>query len=237
MDGSRDSEADVASLIADLDRDQKPAIRAAVDALIPLAQTSAEVRDTLRRRLREPHSKNPWAVAYILAQLPRPSPNVIQQLLRDLAHQDADIRWAIGLLLARLANRDEDIQRELHRLCATGNAIQRRMAIYCLRDLNLHDAASARVFFLALRDLDPLVRIAAAAGLKKKAQLDSREKDALLTVFLEDPDSRVRSVAAVTLAQAGAPSEAFLQALNLAERSEDEQIRRAANAALSLLQK
>lgn len=237
MDAGNQSGVDVASLIADLEQGQKPAIRAAVDALVALAKTSAEVRDRLHRRLREPHIKNPWAVAYILAQLPQPSRNVIQQLLQDLAHQDADIRWAIGLLLVRLANRDDAIQRELRRLCATGHATQRRMAIYCLRDLNLQDAASAQVFFLALRDVDPLVRIAAALGLKKKAQLDSREKHALLTVFLEDPDSRVRSVAAVTLAQAGAPSEAFLQALNLAERSGDEQIRRAANAALSLLQK
>jgi hypothetical protein len=237
MDASNHSKADVASLIADLDAAQKPAIRKAVDALIALAQTSAEVRDRLHRRLREPHINNPWAVAYILAQLPQPSHNVIQQLLEDLAHPDADIRWAIGLLLVRLATRDQAIERELRRLCAAGNAMQRRMAIYCLRDLNLQDGASAEVFFLALRDVDPLVRIAAAAGLKKKAQLDAREKDALLTVFVKDPDSRVRSVAAVTLAQAGAPSEVFLQALNLAAESEDEQMRRAADAALSLLQK
>jgi HEAT repeat protein len=236
MDSSAPSATDIRALIADLENNDKRVIRAAVNALVALAQDSAQVREILHRRLEEPHVKNLWAVAYILAQLPQPSPHVIQRLLQELAHRDADIRWALGLLLVRLANRDEEIQRRLQRLCATGNPLQRRMAMYCLRDLNLQDPASTRVFVLALRDPDPLVRIAAAAGLKKKSQLDLHEKDALLTVFLEDPDSRVRSVAAVTLAQVGAPSELFLRALNQAERSENEQIRRAANTALSLLQ-
>jgi HEAT repeat protein len=236
MDSSNLSEADVGTLIADLEHSEKRVIRAAVNALVSLAHDSPQLRDTLHRRMGEPSLKNPWAIAYILAQLPRPSRDATGRLLEGLAHDDADIRWAIVLLLVRLANRDEEISRQLLQLCATGNALQRRMAIYCLRDLNLQDAASTQVFFLALRDPDPLVRIAAAAGLKKKTHLDLREKDALLTVFLEDPDNRVRSVAAVTLAQMGAPSERFLQALNLAESSENEQIRRAANAALSLLE-
>jgi HEAT repeat protein len=236
MDSTSHNETHVAALIADLEHSEKPIIRAAVNALISLAEASAELRDTLHRRMGEPQVKNPWAIAYVLAHLPQPSREVTQRLLEGLDHHDPDIRWAIGLLLVQMATRDEEITRQLLRLCATGNALQRRMAIYCLRDLNLQDAASTQVFFLALRDPDPLVRIAAAAGLKKQTHLDSREKDMLLTVFLEDPDNRVRSVAAVTLAQMGAPSEHFLRALNLAESSENEQIRRAANAALSLLE-
>jgi HEAT repeat protein len=236
MDSRSHSESQVGALIADLERTEKPIVRAAVNALISLAQASVEVRDTLHQRLGEPQVKNPWAIAYVLAHLPQPSDDVTQRLLEGLGHPDPDIRWAIGLLLAQLANRDEKVTGRLLRLCATGNALQRRMAIYCLRDLNLQDAASTQVFFLALRDPDPLVRIAAAAGLKRKTQLDLGEKDMLLTVFLEDPDIRVRSVAAVTLAQMGAPSERFLKALTLAEGSDNEQIRRAANAALSLLE-
>jgi HEAT repeat protein len=237
MDSSSPSETDIAALIGDLEHSEKPVIRAAVNALVSLAHASPQLRDTLHRRMSEPHVKNVWAIAYILAQLPEPSGDAIQRLLEELAHQDADIRWAIGLLLVRLASSDENIPRQLLRLCAIGNALQRRMAIYCLRDLNLQDSDSTQVFSVALRDPDPLVRIAAAAGLKKKTQLDSSEKDALLTVFLEDPDNRVRSVAAVTLAQMGMASECFLQALNRAESGENEQLKRAANAALSLLQK
>jgi HEAT repeat protein len=236
MDSSSCSETDITALIADLERNEKPIIRAAVNALVSLAQASAELREALHRRMNEPQVKNPWAIAYVLARMPQPSRDVTQRLLQDLGHPDPDIRWAIGLLLVQLANRDEEITRRLLRLGAAGSALQRRMAIYCLRDLNLQDAAGTEILFLALRDPDPLVRIAAAAGLRRKTSVDSREKDTLLAVFLEDPDIRVRSVAAVTLAQMGEPSERFLRALNRAESSENEQIRRAANAALSLLE-
>jgi HEAT repeat protein len=236
MDSGSHSKSQVGALIADLERNEKPVIRAAVNALVSLAQASAELREALHRRMSEPQVKNSWAIAYALAHLAEPSRDVTQRLLEGLGHPDPDIRWAIGLLLVQLANRDEEITRQLLRLCATGNALQRRMAIYCLRDLNLQDTASREIFFFALRDPDPLVRIAATAGLRRKTSMDSREKDKLLAVFLEDPDSRVRSVAAVTLAQMGEPSERFLLALNRAESSENEQIRRAANAALSLLE-
>ena len=228
-------QTDISALIGDLEHSEKRVIRAAVDALISLAHDSPQLRDTLHRRMGEPHVKNVWAIAYILAQLQQPSREAKQRLLEGLAHQDADIRWAISLLLVRLANSDPEISRQLLRLCASGNALQRRMAIYCLRDLKSQDAAATKVFCRALSDPDPLVRIAGTAGLKTKTHLDLREKDALLTVFLEDPDNRVRSVAAVTLAQTGRPSEDFLRALNRAESSDNEQLKRAASAAMALL--
>jgi HEAT repeat protein len=236
MEDNSSSETDVAELIADLGSDEKPIVRAAVNALIALAENSAELRATLQSKMKDPQPNNLWAIAYVLAHLPQPSRDVVQRLLDSLGHKDADIRWAIGLLLVRLAATDEWTTRELLRRCSCGDALQRRMAIYCVRDLHLRDAASTEVFFSALRDPDPLVRIAAAAGLKRKS-LDTPGKDVLLAVFQEDPDSRVKSVAAVTLAQMGNPSEDFLRALNLAEGSDDEQLRRAAKAALSLLEK
>lgn len=235
MQSKTTSERDVTALIADLERSEKPIVRAAVDALISLAESSAEAQSALHRKMGNPQVKNSWALAYVLAHLPQPPRDVIQRLLDTLDHREADIRWAIGLLLVRLARTDASITQELLRRCTAGNPLQRRMAIYCVRDLNLQDAASEQVLFVALRDPDPTVRMAAAAGLKRR-NLDLRGKDALLAVFLEDPDNRVRSVAAVTLAQIGAPSERFLRALNLAESSDDEQIRRAAKAALSLLE-
>jgi HEAT repeat protein len=234
MDSTRNNETHVGVLIANLEHHEKPVIRAAVNALVSQAEISLELRATLHQKMGDPQFKNPWAIAYVLAHLPQPSRDVVHRLLDSLDHSDADIRWAIGLLLVRLAGTDEGITRELMRLCAIGNALQRRMAIYCLRDLDLRDAASTEVFLAALRDPDPRVRMAAAAGLKK-SNLDLPGKDALLAVFLEDPDNRVKSVAAVTLAQIGAPSERFLRALNLAENSDDEPLRRAVKAALSLL--
>ncbi len=235
MGSGSNTEPDVGTLIADLERSEKPIIRAAVNALVAMAESSAELQSALHRKMADPRVKNRWAIAYVLAHLPQPSRDVVQCLLDSLDHEDADIRWAIGLLLVRLAGTDASITQELLRRCTDGNRLQRRMATYCVRDLKLQDTASEQVLFVALRDPDPMVRMAAAAGLKRR-NLDLSGKDALLAVFLEDPDNRVRSVAAVTLAQIGAPSERFLRALNLAENSDDEQIRKAAKAALSLLE-
>ncbi len=235
MENSSNTETDVAALIADLEQSDKSIIRAAVNNLIPLAKSSAELQATLRQKIGDPQVKNPWAIAYVLAHLPQPSRDVVRRLLDSLGHNDVDVRWAIGLLLVRLARTDEWTMRELSRRCTIGNALQRRMAVYCLRDLNVQDGTSTQVFLAALRDSDPRVRMAAIAGLRR-GDLDVPAKDALLAVFLEDPDNRVKSVAVVTLAQIGAPSERFLRALNLAESSDDEPIRRAAKAALSLLE-
>ncbi len=234
MPPNSNSEINVAALIADLECDEKPIVRAAVNALVSLAERSAELRAALHRKMDDPQVKQSWAVAYVLAHLSRPSGDVVQRLLDSLDHNEADIRWAIGLLLVRLARTNASITRELLQRCTAGTSLQRRMAIYCVRDLNLQDAASAEVLFVALRDPDPTVRMAAAAGLKRR-NLDSLGKDALLSVFVEDPDHRVRSVAAVTLAQIGAPSEDFLRALTIAENSDDDRSRRAAKAAWSLL--
>jgi HEAT repeat protein len=59
----------------------------------------------------------------------------------------------------------------------------------------------------------------------------------LCDLFLNDPDLRVRNAAAVTLAQLGSPSEEFLVALKMAGASEHAQLRKAATAAIAILQK
>jgi len=56
-------------------------------------------------------------------------------------------------------------------------------------------------------------------------------------VFANDPDLRVRSAAAITLAELGEGSEEFLTALRLAIGAENPQIKKAAFAALALLEK
>jgi HEAT repeat protein len=67
--------------------------------------------------------------------------------------------------------------------------------------------------------------------------IDSGGRKRLYDIFVNDPDLRVRNAAAVTLAQLGAPSGEFLAALKLAEASEHAQLRKAAAAALSIIQK
>jgi vesicle coat complex subunit len=232
----KDEDGKITAWIADLDHPDKPRIRAAVDALTGLAAQWIDLRAALEQRLIDPERKNHWPVAYILGHLPQPSPGVVQALLDGLDHREPDIRWAIGLLLVRMAKAESHLVKPLMKLCAAGTANQKRMAIYCIRDLDLADAGSLELLLQSLRDDDATVRVAAATSLKTRADIDASARKALLDVLSDDPEPKVRNAAAITLAQLGSPSEEFLQALEKASKSDDAQIKKAAFAALALLQ-
>ena len=147
-----------AALIAALDDRDKAKIRAAVDALITHAAGSATVKTALEQRLGDPCCNNRWAIAYILAHLSQPSAAVVQTLEDALDHEDAEIRWAVALLLAQLGKADAQITDRVLDLCANGTPTQRRMALYCIRQLGLDDGKSLELLFKALNDPVPLVR-------------------------------------------------------------------------------
>ena len=231
------SDTKIALSIADLDHAEKSKVRAAVDVLIPLAVNSPELRETLHQLIVGPRRRNPWSVAYVLAHCPRPSARIIEALLDGLNHREADIRWAIALLLIHLAKTEPEIVKFLFDLCVTGTSAQKRMAVYCIRDLRLTDNHSLQILLNLLNETDPTVRVAAVISLRTRLDLDANGKQTLLRVFLHDPDFRVRAVAAVTLAKLGTPSNAFLHALREAEGSSYPQLAKAAATALAILQK
>src|SRR5262249_48036455 len=115
-----DTDTKIAALIADLEHPDKPKIRAAVDALIPLAAKSVELQTTLNDALNDRRRKNHWPVAYILGHLSQPSDAVVQTLQAALDHPEPDIRWAIALLLVRMAKVEARLIEALIRLCAEG---------------------------------------------------------------------------------------------------------------------
>jgi HEAT repeat protein len=225
-----------ARLLKALDSPDKPTIRAAVDALIPLAARSPDLKAALNQLLMNRYCQNPWSAAYVLGHLPRPSQAVIQALLAGLDHHEPDIRWAIALLLIRLAKADDALVTLLAELCTAGTSVQKRMAVYCVRDLKLTDAATLQALLKSLCDSDPSVRVAAAISLKARTDIAAPGRQALLQLFLNDPDAKVRNAAAITLAHLGSPSEEFVAALNRAGESENAQIKKAATAALDILQ-
>ena len=231
------TDEEIARLIADLDHADKPTIRAAVDALIARAAASPAIRELLDQRLTRPGYKNYWPVAYVLGQLPQPSALTIRMLLEALDHPAPDIRWAIALLIVRIAKGDSDLTKLLIDLCAGGTPNQKRMAIYCLRDLALTDSASVSSFFAALEDSDPTVRVAAVIALKARSDVGTQGKDRLCEIYSRDIDPRARHAAAITLATLGEPSEEFLAALKKNTTSEDAQTKKAACAALALLER
>jgi HEAT repeat protein len=227
----------IATLIADLEKSDKPTLRKAVDALIGIAAGDPQIGLTLSELLTDPSRKNRWPIAYILASLPLPARASVQVLIETLDHRDPDIRWAMVLILIRLAKTDRQVLGLLIELASKGAANQRRMAIYALRDVGLSDEASVRTLLSALGDPDPTVRVAAVTSLKMRPQLDQDGKTKLLELFLKDQDQRVRNTAAVTLAQLGAPSEEFLNELTKASASDNAQLKKAATTAFDILKK
>jgi len=229
--------SEIADLIAALDHPDKPTIRAAVDQLITLAAHSDDLIQALTRRLDEPDHRNYWPVAYVLGHQAQPSGAVIRTLLDALNHREPDIRWANGLLLVRIARQEPAVVPLLIELCDAGTTNQKRMALYCLRDLALNDDESRRAMLKALADQEPSVRVAAITSLKVRSDVDVAARQKLLATYLRDTDDRVRNAAAVTLASLGSPDEEFLGALNEASKSGNSQIKKSAHAALKLLQK
>jgi len=227
----------IARLLADLEKSDKPTLRRAVDALIPIAAEDPQIAATLRELLNNPSRESRWPIAYVLASLTSPPQTSIRVLSETLDHRDPDIRWAVALMLIRLARTDRQVLKSLIELAAKGTANQRRMAIYSLRDVGLTDEESVQMLMNALHDPDPMVRIAAVTSLKIYSGLSERGKSELLELFLRDSDSRVRNTVLITLAYLGAPSEEFLSELMKATTSENAQLKKAANAASDILKK
>lgn len=227
----------IATLMADLEKLDKPTLRKAVDALISVAADDPRIATTLSELLNNPGRKNRWPIAYILASLPSPNQSSIQVLTETLDHRDPDIRWAVALILIRLAKTDRQVLKLLIELAAKGTANQRRMAIYSLRDVGLSDNESVQTLLNSLYDPDPMVRVATVTSLKTHSGLSERGKSELLELFLRDSDPRVRNTVVVTLAYLGTPSEEFLSELTKATASENSQLKKAATAAFSILKK
>lgn len=227
----------IAVLLNSLAHPDKKVIRRAADALISMAPGLPELPDRLGRLLSNLPADKSWPIAYVLAHISSPSPSCLHVLRETLGSRDPDIRWAVSLLLVRLGKNNREIVSLLLDLLKSGTPTQRRMALYCLRDLDFRDEVSLRAIVESLRDPDPLVRVAAVTSLKTREEIGQDGMEILLQLFLADSDSRVRCNAAVMLAQLGAPNENIRRALEEAGRSEEPQLKKAADAALALLKK
>jgi len=230
MDGESDK---IDALIASLDQSDKRAVRKAVDALISVLGSAPEAAAKLRAALEQAPAEKRWPIAYVLAHADPFHAPCLDALTDALALSDPDIRWAVALLLVELGKKpDSGLVAHLIDLAGRGKPAQRRMAIYCLRDIG-DEKISRGALLRALGDADPLVRVAAVTSLKAFRNIDAAEK--LLQLLASDPDSRVQSSAALALAHRGPPTEQVSRALNDAARSSDAKLAKAARAALELL--
>ena len=226
------------SLIQSLHHPDKKAAREAVEALISLANTAPEIAVELRSALDRAPAEQRWPIAYVLAQISPLSAPCLEALKAALDISDSDIRWAVALLLVRVAKKsDPGIVAHLVDLLKSGRPTQRRMAVYCLRDIGAQDPLSRRGLLDALCDPDPLVRVAVVTSLKARPEIGREALDHLLRLFAVDPDSRVRASVAFALAYLGGATDKILGALKDASEGPDLRLNKAARAALALLEK
>ena len=192
------ADKDIVSLMESLAHSDRAVVRRAVDSLVALGHERPEVRSSLIKLFQEISSEKRWPVAYALGQLNNPSSSCLETLTVALGSEDPDIRWATLQLLIQIGKNDPKILTLVCDLINSENPIQRRMAVYCLRDLGFEDSSLQLQF---LGDTDPLVRVATVTALSKQSQLSSEVFGVLKRINADDTDSRVRSAAGFVLEQ------------------------------------
>ncbi len=183
-------------LLDALQETDKGTVRRAVERLVALAAESPGVAEALDERLR---TARRWPIAYALGQITHPSAACLEVLVRGLGSEDQDVRWATQLLLTDLGKRYPEIGSRLETLLSHGSATQRRMAVYCLRDIGAAGAGLPAALLRAVQDPEPLVRVAVATTLAKAPEVGTEALDALRRAAAGDVDVRVRNAASFAL--------------------------------------
>ena len=189
-------------LLDALEEPDKGVVRRAVEGLVALAAGEPRVAEALARRLQ---ANSRWPVAYALGQITRPSAACLEVLVRGLGSGDQDVRWATQLLITDRGKRFPEVGSRLEALLGDGSPTQRRMAVYCLRDIGAAGAGLPAVFLEALRDPEPLVRVAVITSLAKAPAAGAGVLDALRGAAADDPDTRVRNAAAFAVTRLSDP--------------------------------
>lgn len=207
--------------------------RRAAETFAALSAHDANVRAVLLRTLQSDLARQRWGAAYALSLLGDPPPVALPTLLEALGSDDGDVRWAAGNILARRRG-DAALVDALEQLLSAGNAAQRKMAAYCLRDLDARLPAVERALLATLHDPDTNVRLAAISCVARVA-IDRTAAARRLTELLDDSDVSVRRVTAAVLGLLGDRSETVRAALETASQSADASLARAAMRSLRLL--
>ena len=204
-----------------------------------LENGETEGRREVARRLEEALGRRDprvaWSAAFVLARARGPRTEFVGPLLRAFTLEDADDRWTAAQVLVRIAHAHAPTAERLCALARRGSPMERRMALYCLRDISKRAANSLDPFLRALRDADPFVRSAAASILGRMERRQRPVVDGLLAMLNSDPSLLVRRVAAVSLGQIGTTRCDVRACLESALEADDLDLRKAARHALAHL--
>jgi HEAT repeat protein len=232
----------VENLVRDLGDAHKTVQRRAIDELVEIAATgNPMVTEKLRESIASDDRRVRWAAAYALGQIGAGAfaMDCADALSEAMADDDGDIRWAATNLMVQLGRENlAEIGARLLELAGDGDRNARKMALYCIRDLELGGPELLAVVEDSVHDPDVHVRLAALAVLSRIRDESGQAVRIMLDCMKSDPDAGVRRAAASALGNIqGANADATAALESAAADSTDESLARAARGALDRLDK
>ena len=220
-------------LFACLGHRAKKVQRGAAAVLVRSAPRQPAVVTGLHARLADQDARVRWTAAFALSALALPDPSPLPVLIENLGHQESDLRWAAHTAILRVAGRHpRTVLDAMLRLVHAGNAVQRRMTLYCLRDLQQTDSNAQAAYLRSLSDTDTTVRLAGLSCLGKLRVTSEPLRNALVGLLKDDSDFGVRRAAAVACGRMGDASPRNIEALEGAAGADDASLAKAAAKAL-----
>lgn len=223
-------------LFVQLGNTSKKIQREVCDILVELGRTNPEVVDGLARRLKDKDTRVRWTAAFALSRIRLKRPLPLPVLIENLGHQESDLRWAAAAAILELAkHHHKDVVSHMIGLTAEGNSVQRRMSLYCLRDLDTRESAAIESYMICLNDTDEMVRMASLSCIGSLSLTTSSIRSKVATVMVSDAQIKVRRHAAIICGQIGQRDPKVLDALEGQTRSKDDSLARASTISLSRL--
>ncbi len=208
---------------------EKEVSRRAAGALV-LAAAVPQHRAELERALADAEPRRRWGSAFALARAGVQGEAILRVALESLDERDGDVRWAALEIVRDAVREHPELEGHVLRAATDGPARQRKMALYCLRDLGRDDAA---VYLAALGHDDRDVRLAALAGMARSNTLDTAAVQRIIVCMETDPDPGLRRAAAATLGRVGGDESLIRTALERVRAgATDPDLSRAAGAAI-----
>jgi hypothetical protein len=171
-----------------------------------------------------------WGAAFALAEAGVFDAAVGEAALDALRLDDGDIRWAAAAIVRAVAEREPAFLLRLEEVAAGSSGEQRKMSIYCLRDLGRCDPA---LYVGALGAADVGTRHAALSALQACGEAGADTVDAVVARLAVETDIGVRRSLAIVLGRIMGPHAGAVKALRrAAASSEDADFRRAVESVL-----
>jgi hypothetical protein len=207
-----------AALIEVLGHPSKEMSRRAAGALALAAGDPAAARRS-KERWPTPMSAGAGARRFALARAGVLGDAVVGAAIESLGSRDGDVRWAAAEIVCAAARQRPEVAGVVAGVCGSQVPEQRKMALYCLRDLGAADPAP---FLRALDDDERSVRLAALAGLARYTALEPEALARVLCCMRDDADAGVRRAAAAAAARIAAHDESAAAALEQAASTSDD---------------